>query len=117
MNVSSRCAGYKEVVSYIVVSSLLCISFISCSDKPPVPEKDFIEVYVQLQLFEAQYASRPIEQKVKADSILKAYNLNQARVDTMLAWYSRKPERWHDFFVRVQERMKEIKSAYLRPKR
>lgn len=104
--------------SAIHFSFCVCVIFLaSCSDKPPIPEKDFVEVYVQLQLLDAQYASQPLIQKAKADSVMKAFNLNDSRVDSMLSWYSRKPERWHEFFGRVQGRMNEIKGAYLLRKR
>jgi hypothetical protein len=107
----------KGLLFIINFSFCACVIFLaSCSDKPPVSEKNFVEVYVQLQLFEAQYASQPLVQKAKADSVLKAFNMNDSLVNSMLLWYSRKPERWDEFFGQVQKRMNEIKTAYVRQK-
>jgi Domain of unknown function (DUF4296) len=90
--------------------------FVSCADEPPIPQKDFAELYVQLQLFNVQYATRPSIQKAKTDSLLKAFKVNDSLVSSTLSWYSRKPERWHKFFSDVQNRLNKIKPADLRKK-
>jgi hypothetical protein len=94
-----------------------CAIFSSCADKPPIPEKNFVEIYVQLQLLDAQYAAQPSLQKTKADSVMKAFNVNDSLLNSMLSWYSRKPERWHEFFAQVQDKMNETKAAYLKERR
>ncbi len=117
-NMLCEYSGCRKKTLRSFASLFLCAFFLaSCADKPPFPEKDFVEVYIQLQLLDARWASQPLIQKAEADSVLKAFNLNDSLVDSMLSWYNRKPERWSEFFGRVQSRMKEIKTAYLPQKR
>lgn len=103
----------------IKINLLIFIAFFfaSCADKPPIPEKNFVEIYVQLQLMDAQYATQPGMQKAKVDSLLKVFNVNDSLIMSTLSWYSRKPERWHAFFMEVQSKMKSIKGPYLRENR
>ncbi len=116
---AQRCKGAKKAspLCALLSLSLFVLFFASCSDKPPIPEKSFVEIYVQLQLLATQYANQPSIQKVKVDSLLKAFKANDSLISASLSWYNRKPERWHEFFSDVQNRMDRIKAAYLREKR
>jgi len=89
----------------------------SCADKPPIVEKNFVEIYVRLQLLDAQYAAQPLMQKAKADSVMKAFDVNDSLLNSMISWYGRKPERWREFFALVQDEMKRTKTAYPKEKR
>jgi hypothetical protein len=115
---AQRCKRAKRasrLCAFVPLS--LCVFFIaSCADRPPIPEKSFVEIYVQLQLLNAQYANLPSMQKVKVDSLLKAFKVNDSLISTTLSWYSRRPERWHEFFSDVQNKMDRVKAAYLREK-
>jgi len=117
MNMNSRVWRVQLLRSLRLSLMFLSVSlFFSCSDKPPIREGDFVEIYVQLQLTDAQYSAQPSVQKAKVDSLLKAFNVNDSLVNSTLSWYSRKPERWQKFFGDVQNRMSGIKAAYLREK-
>jgi hypothetical protein len=95
---------------------LFLFIFSSCTDKPPIPEKKFAELYVRLKILDAQYAIQPSIQKVKADSVLHAFNLNDSLVGAELLWYNKKPERWQRFFEETQRRLNEIKGDFLKSK-
>ncbi len=99
-------------------STVLACSFVltGCSDRPPIPEKDFVEIYVQLQIFDAKYTNQPKEQKAAIDSLLKAYSVNDSLVMATLSWYGREPRRWHDLFSDVKTRMAQVKSDYIKSK-
>ena len=105
---SALCAPVPLLISAIL--------FMSCVDKPSIPEKDFIEIYVQLQMIDAQCGDQPAVQKMKVDSLLKAFKVSDSVVLSALSWYRRKPERWHVFFAEVQNKMNSVKAAYLRGK-
>lgn len=110
--------GKKTLNFKFLILDLIFFAFFfsSCTDRPPIPEKSFVEIYVQLQLLDAQYANLPSMQKVKVDSLLKAFKVNDSLILSTLSWYSRRPERWHEFFADVQNKMDRIKTAYLREK-
>jgi len=97
--------------------SLSAIFFASCSDRPPIPEKDFVDIYVQLELFDVQYATQPSVHREKADSLLRAFNAGDSLVNSTLSWYSRSPERWHQFFTEVQKKMNGLKPAFVQKSR
>ena len=92
----------KSTLRFLV---FLVIMLASCADNPPIPEKDFAEIYVQLHLIETRYAAQPSMQKTKVDSTMKAFKVSDSLVKSMLSWYSRRPERWREFFEQVQARM------------
>jgi hypothetical protein len=104
----------REKIRFLVLLALLVPA---CSEKPPIPEKEFVELYVQLQLLDAQYGHQPALQKVKVDSLLRAFKVNDSLVGSALSWYGQEPERWRKFFAHVQERVNEIKGLYLNQKR
>jgi len=87
----------------------------SCAEKPPIPQNKFVEIYVQLQLIGARYGNDPALQKSKSDSLLKAFDVDRPLVDSTLSWYSRDPDRWHDFFEVVERRFDEIRHDYPGP--
>ena len=93
------------------------VLFVSCSDKPPIPGKKFVEVYVQLQLLNVQYASQPASHKTKLDSLFKTFGVTDSLISSTMAWYSKDPERWQAFYTEVQKRMSGIKPAYVKEKR
>lgn len=103
---------------FLSAAALFCSFFLtSCSERPPIPEKDFVEIYVQSQILDVKYVSHPKEQKAAVDSLLKAFKVNDSLVLADLSWYSREPERWHKFFADVQTRMNQIKPGYVRSNR
>jgi len=100
-------------LSAIHFSLLICaIFFVSCAEKPPIPEEKFSGLYVALHLLDAQYASHPTVEKAKADSILRAYDVSDSLLNAEISWYSRNPERWQAFFAAVQSKMKVSKGAF-----
>ena len=105
---------HLRLETMLLIGILVAVVLSSCSEKPPIPEKEFAEIYVQLQLFDAQYAAQPSVQKAKVDSLLKAFKVDKNLIDSTLSWYSRNPERWNKFFADVQTRMNKIRTAYLR---
>ncbi len=95
---------------------LLAILFASCAEKPPIPEQKFADLYVHLQLLDAQFVAQPAMEKVKVDSLLHALSVNDSLINEELSWYGKNPEKWQNFFSDVQSKLKEINSAYFRPK-
>jgi len=101
----------REITKTLI---LLTLMIPACSERPPIPQKDFVDLYVQLHLLDAQYGSQPAVQKLKADSLMHAFNVNDSLVKAALTWYGQDPERWQGFFSDVQERMKAVRKIYLK---
>ena len=100
-------------ISLIVLSAL---ALQACSHKTTFSEKNFVGFYVQLQLTDVQYGNQPAVKKVKVDSLMHAFNLNDSLVNSALAWYGEKPERWEKFVADVQARVDEMRKHYVKPK-
>ncbi len=105
---------HRRRISFLI---LLVLLIPACSEKPPIPEKKFVELYVQLQLLDAQYGGQPAVQKAKVDSLLRSFKVNDSLVSSALSWYGQDPERWQKFFTDVQERVAEVRGLYLKQKR
>ncbi len=88
---------------------ILALFLPSCASKPPVNEEKFADFYVGLQLVDAKYGGDSRVQKEKADSLMKANGFDQGLLDSTMRWYSKKPERWADFFRKVDLRLKKMK--------
>ncbi len=86
----------------------------SCAEKPPIPEKKFSDIYVALQLLDAQFAAHPTVEKAKVDSLLRTFKANDSLIDAELSWYSKNPEHWQTFFANVQEKLKGERGAYVK---
>jgi hypothetical protein len=101
------------------ISLLLVMAFLlpACAEKPPIPQPKFVDLYIQLQFLDAQYGQDSAVQKLKADSLLSAFGINRALFDSTIAWYSKNPERWDDFFAQVKQRLAEMKPAYVKTPR
>ncbi|MFZ1082064.1 MAG: hypothetical protein WAO19_09070 [Candidatus Kryptoniota bacterium] len=100
-------------IKFLVFTAIL---FASCAERPPIPEKRFADLYAHLQLLDAQFVSQPAEEKVKVDSLLHALNVKDSSIYAELSWYGKNPERWQNFFIDVQAKLKELKGAYFQPK-
>jgi len=95
------------------LSFVCAILLASCAEKPPIQKGKFSDLYVALQLLEAQYAAKPAIQKVRVDSLFEAFNVNDSLVNAEISWYSRNPEQWQFFFMDVQNKLKGMKNRYL----
>ncbi|MCL4539582.1 MAG: hypothetical protein M1378_08315 [Bacteroidetes bacterium] len=100
-------------ISLVVLSAL---ALQACSQKTTFSQKNFVGFYVQLQLTDVQYGNQPAVKKVKVDSLMYAFNLNDSLVNSALAWYGEKPERWEKFVADVQARVDEMRKHYVKPK-
>ncbi|HEY9166848.1 MAG TPA: DUF4296 domain-containing protein [Candidatus Kryptonia bacterium] len=97
----------KRRLSLVLASALLIVS---CAPRSPIPHAKFVELYVRLQLIDARYGKDPLIQKAMADSLLKAFNVDQKLIDSTIAWYGRDPERLRSFFDDAQKKMEELRS-------
>lgn len=82
-----------------------------------MPEKKFVEFYINLQLLDSRYGNDAAIQKVKADSLMKAFAIDKKLLDSTLSWYGKRPDRWQEFFDEVNHRLDEIKPKEVRKKR
>jgi len=101
------------------IKYLLLLAFLAagCSDKPPIPENQFADYYVQLQLIDSHYSAQPVVQKAKADSLTRSFHLNDSLVSSQISWYGKDPARWDDFFGKVSSRLDTFRKRYAKPGR
>ncbi len=100
--------------SFAVVLALLIPA---CAEKPPVPEERFADFYIHLQLIDAEYGTDSVRQVQKVDSLMKAFRIDKKLLDSTMAWYGRKPERWKRFFADVKHKLAQMKPDYVTSKR
>ncbi len=95
---------------------VLALLLPACSEKPPVPEEKFVDFYINLQLLDARYGNDAALQKTKADSLMKAFSISHEILDSTMAWYGKRPDRWQEFFTEVNRRLERMKPEYVRKK-
>ena len=81
-----------------------------------MPEKKLVDFYIDLQLLDARYGADNAVQKEKADSLMKAYNIDKALFDSTMSWYSKRPDRWQEFFTKADNRLAKMKHHYVKRK-
>ncbi len=104
----------RKKISLVLALALLVAA---CSEKPPIPENEFVDFYIRLQLIDAQYGTDAALQKQKADSLMMAFKIDRDLFDSTMSWYGKKPERWEKFFAEVRDRLAKMRPDYVRTQR
>jgi hypothetical protein len=92
---------YFFIIIFYLSSSFL---FLSCADDKTInDEEKFAKVYVDLLINEEQNHSDSLKIKSGRDNIFKKYGITQNQYEATINYYNEDPERWREFFVKVND--------------
>jgi hypothetical protein len=74
--------------------------FISCGDKEPIPEKDFIKIYAYMTIM--QDTSQLTQSQIR-EKILSEFRYSESDYYKTINLYNSSPEKWTIFFDKVIE--------------
>ena len=69
----------------------------SCDDNPPIPEQNFIEVYVNL-LISQDTTTTPYNSDSLKSVILANHNITEEQYNNMINYFNEHPDKWTPFF-------------------
>ena len=94
---------------FILIFFLTFIN-LSCDDKPPIPEQNFMEVYVNL-LIAQDTTTTPYNSDSLKSVILASHNISEEQYNTMINYYNEHPDRWTPFFDSANAYVERLKLA------
>jgi len=84
---------------FILPFILLFISlFSACDEEPPIPQKKFIDVYVDLLIVQDTTTTNTFNFDSVKSLVLAKYNLTVAEYDSNINYLNAEPDRWNAFF-------------------
>ena len=87
---------------------IFILLIIACDENPPIPEKKFMEVYVDLLI--AQDTTRASYNPDSLKSfVLTKHNIPEKEYDSMIDYYNQRPEKWIAFFDSVTTYVERLK--------
>jgi hypothetical protein len=90
---------YSFVIFFFLSSAFL---FMNCSDERTINDKEkFAKIYVDLLINEEQNRTDSLKLKTGKEDIFKKYGVNQNQYNATIDYYNKDPERWRDFFTKV----------------
>ncbi|HEY6436474.1 MAG TPA: DUF4296 domain-containing protein [Ignavibacteriaceae bacterium] len=78
---------------------IICLIFFiaSCEENPPVSDKKFLELYVDLLIIQDTTTTNFYLDSVKT-LVLDRYNVSIEQYDAMIKYYNSSPEKWIAFY-------------------
>ena len=77
---------------------LITFLILSCDKEPPLPEKDFIKVYVDLLVIQDTITAEKFSPDSVKSIVFKRHNISSEQYDAMINYYNSQPEKWTAFF-------------------
>lgn len=114
--------GMKNKFRLLVSPFLLMVIFMSCGDRPSYVLSDdkMVDLMVDMQLAEAYSslgASGRSAGKVElGKQVLKAHGVDEATLDSTLAWYGRNLDEYSELFEKVDKELLKRKKRYTQDK-
>jgi len=102
--------GYFKPANLFLWGILFIVSFLSCSEKPPVPEKKLIKIYVDMLVAQDTISNKAVSIDSLRTIILKKYDLSGKSYRESIQYYSKDPEKWNRFFDKAIEYVEELKA-------
>ncbi|VAW17213.1 hypothetical protein MNBD_BACTEROID01-2472 [hydrothermal vent metagenome] len=118
--------NYRDMKNRLFILFFLLLAFSSCSDewikkpKPLIPEKQMIDILVDVHLSNAMYSLRqyPDKKDVRlkpADfyySVLHKYNISDTIFEESLIYYSCYPKKFEKMYSKVLDKISQIDQEY-----
>ena len=80
----------------------------ACDENPPIPEKKFIEVYVDLLISQDTTTASYNPDSLKS-FVLTKHNIHETQYDSMIEYYNQRPDKWIAFFDSVTTYVERLK--------
>ncbi len=96
----------------LIVFSALFAS--GCSEQSPITETKFIDIYVNLQLINAECGNNTTLQESRADSLMRSYGVTTALLDSTISWYNKRPSLWNGILAEANRRLMVMRNSHLR---
>ena len=81
---------------------------LSCDENPPIPEKKFMEVYVDLLISQDTTTTSYNSDSLKS-FVLTKHNIPETDYESMIEYYNQRPEKWIVFFDSVTTYVEQLK--------
>jgi len=91
-----ECMKLQKLKFILVVPLLILLS--SCDEEPPIPQKKFIEVYVDLLIVQDTTATNTFNLDSLKALVLEKHSLTIEEYDSNINYLNAEPERWTEFF-------------------
>jgi hypothetical protein len=100
------CLRFKTIrfASLIIFIPLI----IACDENPPIPEKKFMEVYVDLLISQDTTTASYNPDSLKS-LVLTKHNIPETEYDSMIEYYNQRPDKWIAFFDSVTTYVERLK--------
>ena len=89
---------------------ILALISLSCDDKSPIPEHNFMEVYVNL-LISQDTTTTPYNSDSLKSVIHASHNITEEQYNTMINYYNEHPKKWTSFFDSANAYVERLKLA------
>jgi len=100
------CMKFKTIRFTSVIILILIIS--ACDENPPIPEKKFMEVYVDLLISQDTTTGSYNPDSLKS-FVLAKQNIAETQYDSMIEYYNQRPDKWIAFFDSVTTYVEQLK--------
>ena len=109
-----------RILQLLLVFSLLAAVFNSCTDdnrkstSKILPESTFVFYFADSIVITEEnklIQSEPNQKKKMIDSLIHKYGINQSQLAATHRYYMEDLKRWHNFYLKVIERLEKLKAA------
>lgn len=87
----------KYFSSVFIFLTVLLITFTACDENPPIPDKNFLELYVDLLIIQDTTTTNFSLDSVKT-LVFDRYNVSVEQYNAMIKYYNSNPEKWIAFY-------------------
>jgi hypothetical protein len=84
--------------SKIILLFVSLILLSACDEKPPIPEKKFLDLYVDLLIIQDTTTAANFSIDSVKTVVLDRYDISNEQYDSMIKFYNSNPEKWITFF-------------------
>jgi hypothetical protein len=81
---------------------------LSCDENSPIPEKKFMEVYIDLLILQDTTTVSYNPDSLKS-FVLTKHNIQEKEYDSMIDYYNQRPDKWIAFFDSVTTYVERLK--------
>ena len=93
--VKSQNSSSQLKIIFLIISTLILSA---CDKGPPIPEKEFIKVYVDLLIVQDTTSVDTLSLDSMKTIIFTRHNISTEQYDETINYYNSQPEKWAAFF-------------------
>ena len=86
---------------FLVLFLIIPFFILSCDKEPPLPQEDFIKVYVDLLIIQDTTTAENFSIDSVKSLVYKRYNISSEQYDQTIKFYNSQPEKWIEFYDSV----------------